>query len=84
MLIDTSSGVKIYRTDQQVQFEIGIAVMGDGNVSKDGEPLGDGKTEHDFVCNSECTNVGLGGIGEVTVVKEALHMHAKGEIVYCF
>ena len=82
--IDTSSGVKIYCTNQQVQSEIGIAVMGDSNISKDGSPLGDGETQHIFMCNSECTSVGLGDIGKVTVMEEALHMHTKGEMVYCF
>lgn len=81
-IIDSSSGVKIYYTNQKstIENEIGLAVMGDAPLNLIGKMIGNGKSKHEFSCPSSCSNILFNeGVEEVTVVYEGLHMHAKGK-----
>ena len=76
--IDNATGVRIYHSRQPVEHEVGMAIMGDALVVLDSVPIGNGKSRHDFVCPSSCTEEGF-DVDEVTVIVESLHMHAKGK-----
>lgn len=81
-IIDSSSGVKIYYTNQKstIENEIGMATMGDGLLELEGEMIGNGRSKHEISCPSSCSNILFDvGVEEVTVVHEGLHMHAKGK-----
>mmetsp|Transcript_24488 Transcript_24488/g.37251 ORF Transcript_24488/g.37251 Transcript_24488/m.37251 type:complete len:636 (+) Transcript_24488:115-2022(+) len=77
--IDNGSGVELYYTNDALETEIGMTVMGDLAVSLGGELIGEGKTQHTYECPSGCTNDALASTDSVTVIFEAHHMHQTGK-----
>lgn len=71
-----SSGVRFYYSDVIRPVELGLLRLGDPIISLDGQPVGDGLTQHIFDCPSTCTETMLKQ--EVTVLREYLHMHYAG------
>jgi len=78
-VVDTGSGLRIYYTDTPVQNEIGMFQVGDPLVGLIGEEVGDGLTRHTMICPSSCTQSKFVQSDSVTIVKQSLHMHAKGK-----
>ena len=78
--ITDSSGVRIYYTSQKRKYDAGILQLGDPILQLAGEPIGDGLVRHDFNCPSSCTSFNFRE--EVTVYKEILHMHERGQYMF--
>lgn len=78
--ITDSSGVRIYYTSQKRKYDAGILQLGDPFLQLVGEPIGEGKVRHDFNCPSSCTSFNFRK--EVTVYKEILHMHERGQYMF--
>jgi len=77
--IDNGSGVKLFFTNNSVEHEVGMVVMGDLLVMLGGREIGQGKTMHQFNCPSECIDNSLLFSDEVTIISESHHMHYKGK-----
>jgi len=77
--IDDGSGVKIHFSNEPVDIEVGMAVMGDFQLSRSGLPIGQGKTMHQFICPPGCADSTFVNNDEVTVIAEGHHMHQKGK-----
>ncbi|GAX16953.1 hypothetical protein FisN_5Hh331 [Fistulifera solaris] len=71
-----SSGVRFYYSEKMRPVELGLLRLGDPIISLEGQPVGDGLTQHIFDCPSTCTETMLKQ--EVTVLREYLHMHYAG------
>ena len=77
-IIDNGSGVTLYFTNQPVETEIGMVVVGDPRVQLIHESVGNGKTMHSFTCSASCTQSSFKD-DEIIVIQEGLHMHQNGK-----
>ena len=75
-----SSGVRVYWTSKKREYDMGILQLGDPNVALYGQPVGSGLTEHTFDCPSSCSSAYVSN--PVTVLREHLHMHKAGTMIY--
>ena len=75
--VDNGSGIKLYYTDETIEHEVGMVVMGDGKLATLNLQIGRGKSEHKFISSSRCTRDF--DVDEVTILSEAHHMHGKGK-----
>lgn len=76
-LVDSGSGVILHYSTAPVEHDIGMFIVGDPTVALEGKPVGNGKSKHEFVCPSECTQ-SLMQDDEITFITESLHMHQVG------
>lgn len=72
-----SSGVRLYYTTDEKEFEAGVLQLGDPYLQLSGQPVGNGLVEHTFACPGLCSKYILGG-SNVTILREHLHMHQTG------
>jgi hypothetical protein len=77
-VIDDGTGVDIYYSDEPVELDIGMFVVGDPKVGLMGEPIGDGKMMHAFTCPQTCTESAMES-DEITILSESHHMHQVGK-----
>ena len=77
--IDNLSGVKLFHTYQSVENQVGTITFADSVVNYIGNPIGNGKTKHEYTCPSECTNERFKTVDEVTIMMEWHHMHQQGK-----
>lgn len=75
--VSDSSGVRLYYTTDEKEFEAGVLQLGDPDVALFGQPVGNGLVEHIFDCPGRCSNFILGD-RKVTILREYLHMHQTG------
>lgn len=75
--IQDSSGVRMYYSAALRDTDAGIIIVGDGMVLLKGETVGDGLSQHDFLCPSTCSTEKFGTDG-VKIFFSALHMHQSG------
>jgi hypothetical protein len=72
-----NSGVKLYCSLEPPLYEAGVFQMSNPFLELADQPVGLGLMQHDFECQSSCTEAFLAD-GPVTVFKDKLHMHAAG------
>ena len=72
-----SSGVRLYYTTDEKEFEAGFLQLGDPDVNLYGQSVGNGLVEHTFACPDSCSSSILGD-KKVTILREYLHMHQTG------
>ena len=76
-LVDNGSGIVLYYSSAPVEHDIGMFVIGDPLVALTDQPIGNGKTKHEFLCPAECLEDGMTD-DEITIIVESHHMHQVG------
>lgn len=79
--IRDSSGVRLYYSRTLREFEAAIVQIGDPGVVFEDQLIPNGLARYDFHCPSTCTDIMLPERMEVTVIRDFMHMHARGQVL---
>lgn len=72
-----NSGVTLYYSKEKRKHELGVLQLADPNVIMQNKEIGsEGVSKHSFDCPAACSENVMSG--NVTVLRESLHMHATG------
>jgi hypothetical protein len=71
-----NSGIRFFYTLQKREMDMGMMRVGDPALSLNREPVGNGVSQHNFLCPGSCSSAILKET--VTVYMESFHMHQTG------